>query len=72
MRLLALRSMPFTPPQSHWRGAEPTEWDTALLDESAPADGHRDAARYPRITRGEQIAIVVVALAMLLAAWWLR
>ena len=64
--------MPFTPPQSHWRGAEPTEWDTALLDESAPANDQRDAGRYPRITRGEQIAIVVVALAMLLAAWWLR
>ena len=62
--------MPFTPPSSHWRGTDPTEWGTAPQPDAA-APGH-GAEPHARISRGEQVAILVVAFAMLLAAWWLH
>lgn len=61
--------MSFTPPHTHWRGPDPIEWESmpqldALLKGAATHDGG--------ITRGERIAIVLAAIAMLLAAWWLH
>ena len=65
-----LLTMPFTPPQSHWRGTDPGELETVPAADAAAGAAATD--RYRRITRSEQIAIVAVAIAMLLAAWWLH
>ena len=67
--------MSFTPPHTHWRGADPNEWEAAPCTQ-APSNAPIDeaATTTPRngMGRGERIAIVAVTIAMSVIAWWLR